>query len=351
MTISRLMQRVATMPRRAGKWFAAPTDPLARRRRVLELGCAALFAVGAPALAAGAAYPVRPISLVVPYNAGGVTDLAARALAEGMSRHLPQPVVVVNKPGASGALGGATVATADPDGYTLGFFPLGAALPEVFRFAYSAAYKSTDLKPISSAAGTTMVFAVAASSPFKSMHDVVQAAREKQGLIIGTSGSFTLPSMIMTMMASKEGVKLENVAFGSDNKTLPALLGGHVEVAAIDYSVLKGFIEAGKVRALATCTEQRTEYLPDVPTVRELGYELPYVSALGLFGPPGLPADVVERLDGLVAKVTGEAAFQQRMRELNILTLYKDAATYAESLVRDHHNLERFFTAQGAYRQ
>ncbi len=311
-----------------------------------------LFAMGL--LFAGLAlaeYPEKPITIIVPYPAGGVMDLTARALADSMTSHIAHPVIVVNKTGAGATIGGAAVATAPPDGYTLGFFPVAAAVPEVFRFAYSAPYSSNDLLPVSAVAATAMSFAVKADSPIKSMKDVIELARKSGGLLIGTPGKQTLPSMIMVKMAAKEGVKLDDVPFGGDAKTLPALLGEHVLVGAIDYAALKPSVEAGKIRVLAVCTEKRIDLAPDVPTVLELGYDLPYVSSLGLFGPKALPEAVAKKLDELVAKIVKEPKFAQRMKEMSIQISYKDGATYRQALARDRDNLETFFTQQGMYKK
>jgi len=139
-----------------------------------------------------------------------------------------QPVIIDNRPGAGTVIGTDAVAKAAPDGYTLGFFPLAAAVPEVFRFRYTAPYTTTDLKPIASVAATAMSFAVKADSPLQSMKDVVELARKSNGLLIGTPGPQTLPSMIMVQMSAKERVKLDEISFGGDAKTLPALLGGHI---------------------------------------------------------------------------------------------------------------------------
>jgi tripartite-type tricarboxylate transporter receptor subunit TctC len=300
---------------------------------------------------ASAEYPEKPITIIVPYPAGGVMDLTARALADSMTGYIAHPVIVVNKTGAGATIGGAAVATAPPDGYTLGFFPVAAAVPEVFRFAYSAPYSSNDLLPISAVAATAMSFAVKADSPIKSMKDVIELARKGGGLLIGTPGKQTLPSMIMVKMAAKEGVKLDDVPFGGDAKTLPALLGEHVLVGAIDYAAIKPSVESGKIRVLAVCTEKRIDLAPDVPTVLELGYDLPYVSSLGLFGPKALPEAVAKKLDELVAKIVKEPKFAQRMREMAIQVSYKDGATYRQALARDRDNLETFFTQQGMYKK
>lgn len=313
--------------------------------RSVVLFCAGLLL----ASLALAEYPEKPITIVVPYPAGGVMDLTARALADSLTVHVSQPVIVVNRTGAGATIGGNAVATAAPDGYTLGFFPVAAAVPEVFRFAYTAPYSSRDLLPISAVAATAMSFAVKADSPIRSMKDVVDRARSGGGLLIGTPGKQTLPSMIMVKMAAKEGVKLEDAPFGGDAKTLPALLGGHVEVGAIDFAALKPSVEAGKIRVLAVCTEKRIDLAPDVPTVLELGYDLPYVSSLGLFGPKTLPENVSRRLDELIAKVVSEPKFVSRMKEMSIQIAYKGSAPYRQALARDRDNLEAFFTQQGMY--
>jgi tripartite-type tricarboxylate transporter receptor subunit TctC len=301
--------------------------------------------VSTPSEAAG--YPERPVTLVVPYPAGGVTDLTARALADSMSRQLSQPVMVVNRPGAGATIGGNAVATAAPDGYVLGFFPLAAAIPEVFKFVYDSPYSSTDLRAIASVAATAMSFAVKADSPLQNMKDVVDLARRSGGLLIGTPGKQTLPSMIMIKIAAKEGVKMDDVAFGGDSKTLPALLGGHVPVGAIDYAALRASVDAKKIRVLAVCAENRVDFAPDVPTVVELGYELPYASLLGVFGPKGLPEGLVKELQDLVSKVTKEPQFINRMRDMSIQTSFKDATTYQAVVFRDRDNLMGFFKQQG----
>ena len=315
-------------------------------RGALLLGLGWLFAG-----LCSAQYPDKPITIVVPYPAGGVMDLTARAIADSLTGMVSQPVVVVNKTGAGATIGGNAVASAAPDGYTLGFFPVAAAVPEVFRFAYSAPYSSSDLRAVSAVAATAMSFAVKADSPIRSMKDVIELARKSSGLMIGTPGKQTLPSMIMVKMAAKEGVKLEDAPFGGDAKTLPALLGGHVQVGAIDFAALKSSVEAGKIRVLAVCTEKRIDLAPDVPTVLELGYDLPYVSSLGLFGPKALPDDVTRRLDELMARISREAKFVNRMKEMSIQIAYKDAATYRQALARDRDNLEAFFTQQGMYKK
>jgi tripartite-type tricarboxylate transporter receptor subunit TctC len=315
------------------------------KRCVCGLLSALCFTAVAPVYATG--YPERPVTLIVPYAPGGVMDITARILAESMAPHLGQPVIVMNRPGAGASIGGNVVATAAPDGYTLGFFPVAAAVPEVFRFVYVSPYSSKDIKAVSQVAATAMSFAVLADSPLKSMKDVVQLARQKGDMMIGTPGKQTLPSMIMNKVSVKEGIKLEDVPYAGDGKTLPALLSGDVQVAAIDFAALKPFVDAGRVRLLAICTENRIDLAPNVPTVMELGYEMPYVSSIGLFGPKALPEDIKNKLDGLVATVSKDPKFIEKMRSVSVQVSYRNAADYAKVLTRDRDNLEEFFKGQG----
>jgi tripartite-type tricarboxylate transporter receptor subunit TctC len=323
-------------------------------RNCFAAGLAAAIALcvlcGTAPAALAQGYPDKPVTIIVPYPAGGVMDLTARALADGLTKHMSQPVVVLNKVGAGATMGGGAVASAAADGYTLGFFPIAAAAPEVFRFAYTAPYSSNDIKAVAAVASTALSFAVRTESPLKSMKDVIDLARQKGGLQIGTPGKQTLPSMIMVKMAKKENVKLEDIAFGGDAKTLPALLGGHIEVGAVDFAALKPSVQAGKLRLLAVCAETRLDAAPDVPTVIELGYEMPYVSSLGVFVPKATPEDLVHRIEALVATVTREPQFAARMKEMSIQVAYKDSGSSRKAVTRDRDNLEAFFRDQGLYK-
>jgi tripartite-type tricarboxylate transporter receptor subunit TctC len=297
--------------------------------------------------AAAPGYPNRTITIIVPYPAGGVTDLSARALAEAMEKHLKQPVVVVNKTGGRATIGGNAMVTSKPDGYTVGFFPIATALPEVFSYFYDAPYESKDVKPVSCVVATAMSIVVKADAPWNSLKDVVEHARKNPGLKVGSPGKQTLPYMTMVNVGKKEGVSFTDVPFGGDAGTVPALLGGHVPVAAIDYSAVKSLVDAKKLRVLAVCTEKRVDFAPDVPAMGELGYKLAYNSVLGLFGPKGLPDEVVKTLDELVGRISKEPEFRNRMKNMAIQPYYEDSATYQKSLLRYKESMAAFFKEEG----
>lgn len=298
-------------------------------------------------LQAASTYPEQAITIIVPYPAGGVTDLSARALAEALEKPMKQPVVVVNKPGGRATIGGNAVVTANPDGYTLGFFPIATALPEVYTYFFEAPYTSQDFKPISCVAATAMSIVVRSDSPLKSIKDLVEYARKNPGLKIGTPGKQTLPYMVLVDIAKKEKVNFVDVPLGGDAKTTPALLGGHVPVAAIDYSAIKSHVEADKLRVLAICTPKRVDFAPKIPCMGELGYELAYFSVLGLFGQKNLPEAVVKKLDDEVGKIVKDPAFKQKMLNMSIQTYYEDHSTYSKSLAGYKKTMAAFFKEQG----
>lgn len=298
--------------------------------------------------AASSSYPDRAITVVVPYAAGGVTDLAARAISEALEKQLKQPVVVVNRPGGRATIGGQVVVTAKPDGYTLGFFPIAACLPEVFTYFFEAPFSSKDFKAISCVAATAMSYAVKADAPWNSMKDLVEYARKNPGVKVGSPGKQTLPYMAMVGLAKKENVKFVDVPFGGgDAETTPALLGGHIPVGAIDYSAIKSSVDAKKLKVLAVCTEKRVDFAPDIPSMGELGYKLAYVSVLGLFGPKDLPDELVKKIDELVGKISKEQDYRTKMKDMCIQPYYEDSATYQKSLMRYKESMQTFFKEEG----
>ena len=159
-----------------------------------------------------------------------------------------------------------------------------------------------------------MSFAVRADSPFQDIKGMVEYARKNPGLKIASPGKQTLPYMVSQAIAKKENVKFTDVPFSGDATTAPALLGGHVPVAAIDYSVLKPLVDAKKVKVLASCTRARLDFAPDTPSVVDLGYPLAYYSLLGLFGQKNLPEDIVKKIDETVAKVHQEKEYRERLK-------------------------------------
>lgn len=307
-----------------------------------------LFLIGwFGAVTQAAGYPDRSITLVVPYAPGGVTDLGARALAEAMEKHLKQPVVVVNKPGGGTTIGGNAVATAKPDGYTLGFLPTSASLPEVFTYFYEAPYSSKGLKPICRILAPVLAITVKEDAPWNSLKDLVEYAKKNPGMKMGTHGKSTLGYLAMTTVGKAEKVNFVDVPFDGDSKIVPAILGGHVPVGTPAFPAIKSLLDAKRLKVLALCIERRADFAPEIPTVVELGYKLAFVSYLGVFGPKGIPDDIVKKLDEVVHKISEEQAFRSKINNMGTQLYYETTAPFEKSLSRYRENLQSFFKEEG----
>jgi tripartite-type tricarboxylate transporter receptor subunit TctC len=235
--------------------------------------------------AAGSEYPSRPITLIVSFPMGGAGDLSGRAVAEALEKHLKQPVVVVTKPGGAQTIGGYAVATAKPDGYTLGMFTVASSIPEVFTYFYEAPYSSKDLKSICRILEPVPVIAVKGDAPWNNLKDFVEYARKNPGMKWGTHGKSSLGYLSMVTINKSEKINLVHVPLEGDAKIIPAILGGHIPAGTPIYPAIKSLLDGKKLKALAFCLEKRVDFAPEVPTMVELGYKLAYVSHFGLFGP------------------------------------------------------------------
>ncbi len=292
-------------------------------------------------------YPNRPVTMIVPYPAGGVTDLAARALADAMEKHLKQPVVVMNKVGGATTMGGYALATAKPDGYTLGFFPVAPTIPEAFEYFQDAPYTSKDLKPISGVTAPVFAIAVREDAPWNSFKDLIEYAKKNPGVKVGTGGKQTLQYMFMATTNRTDKTGFVGIPFTGDPQNISALLGGHISVSMMDYSPIKSLADAKKIKVLAVISEKRADFLSSVPTVAELGYPVKFVSVLGVVAPKALPDDIATRIDNLVASVCKEPDFQTKIRNTTLQIHYLNSAAYQAHLAGYKENVLAFFKEEG----
>ena len=301
-----------------------------RRRAVLKLGVgAAAFAALPEAVSAESAgeFPSRPITLVMPWPPGTGPDVWHRALVDVMSKHLGQPVVIDNKPGAAGTLGPATmVATAKPDGYTISHIPVTVLrLPSMQKVTWDPL---KDFSWIIHMSGFQFTTSVRADSPLKTMQDLIDYAKANPGKVTyGTPGTGSSLHIGMEMIARHAGVQWTQVPFKGTIETVTALEGGHVMVLA-GGSEAYPMIEAGKIRALAVWTEKRLERLPDVPTLTETGFPFVFDSPYGIAGPKGMDPAIVKRLhDAIKAALEDPKAIEVR-NKFNMLDRYMDSSAY-----------------------
>ena len=313
-------------------------------RRTLLLGAAAAAALPAGALRAQGAFPNRPITMIVPWPAGGSTDRHLRTLAEIAGKHLGQNVVVENKPGAGGTLGPSTMAlTAKPDGYTIAQYPMGMLrIPHMQKVPW---HPLNDFTHIIGVSGYTFGFTVKADSPYKTFNDYIEAARKNPGKVdYGSTGIGTSPHLLMEELAANAKVQLTHVPFKGNADLQQALLGGHVQ-AQSDATGWDKFVDSGQMRLLVTFGEQRTKRWPDVPTAKDLGYGVVSSSPYGLVGPKGMEPAVVKTLHDAFKKAMDDPKHMEVLAQLNQEVWYRNGEDYAawsrETYARDKALIDR----------
>lgn len=293
--------------------------------------------MGSLTLASGAAaaqdnYPNQPIRLIVPYSAGGVTDQVGRALADEMGKRLGQSVVVENKTGANGTMGAIQMLQARPDGYSLTMVPIGIyRMPHITGAPYDPA---KDFTYVSQIAGFNYYLTVKGDAPWKNVADLVADAKKNTNTIsYGTPGAYSSQHIAMVQLGEAAGVEWTHIPFKGEADALAALMGGHIEVVVGASGVLP-HIESGGARALAALGETRAESMPDVPTLKESGYDVVHTSAFGIVGPKGLPAAIVEKLDAAIGDTLADEAFRQRLDQLGVSPLYLGHKDYTETAMK-----------------
>ncbi|BDG70749.1 tripartite tricarboxylate transporter substrate binding protein [Roseomonas fluvialis] len=297
-------------------------DAPATRRALL----AAPMLLAAPALAQGA-FPDRPIRLFIPWPPGASADVFLRAIADAAGRRLGQPVVPENRPGASGTLGAAALKDARPDGYTLAQLFGG-----VHRFVLAnerASFNSlTDFTWIVQLSGSVHGIVVNADSPWRTLDDVLAAARAAPGrLTYGTLGPTSVQHMAMLDIMQRAGVELTHVPYRGGGELTTALLSKQVDVVA-DASGWAPLVADGRFRLLVVWGATRMPRFPDVPTLREAGIDLVVDSPYGIGGPRGMDPAVVRRLHDAFRDALEEDAVRAVMERFNLPRLYLDTAAF-----------------------
>lgn len=300
-----------------------------RRMALTALAATAATTAGLAPLASAQAqaFPSKPITLVVPWPAGGSTDRHLRGLAEIASRHLGQTIVVENKPGGGGTLGPGTMAlNARPDGYTIAQYPLGMLrIPHMQKTAW---HPLNDFSFIIGVTGYTFGFVVKADSPYKTFNDYIAAARQQPGRIdYGSTGQGTSPHLLMEELADAAKVELNHVPYKGNADLMQAVLGGHV-MAGSDATGWDKLVDAGQMRLLLTFGEQRTQRWPNVPTARDLGYGIVANSPYGLVGPKGMDPAVVRSLHDAFKKAMEDPKHLELLGQLNQAPWYKSPEDY-----------------------
>jgi tripartite-type tricarboxylate transporter receptor subunit TctC len=258
---------------------------------------ALLLLLGAATTAQAQAYPERPIRIVVPFPAGGGTDSLTRQIAAALTAKLKWVVTVDNKPGAGGNLALDSVAKARPDGYTLVMSQTDNVVLNSLLYAKLSYDPVKDLEPITSVASGAAVLVVRADSPYKTLADVIAAAKARPGqLTVATPGTGTISHLVNQIWQNASGVKFTHVPYRGMAQAIPDLIGGQVDMYMGSIPTLLSQIEGGKLRPLAITAAKRSPVLPNVPTYAESGVKgVELASVWGLMAPAGTPTAIVER--------------------------------------------------------
>lgn len=287
----------------------------------------AMLALSWGAAAGADTYPSRPISLIVPFPAGGATDVQIRSVAQIASRHLGQQVVIINKPGAGGALGAVTLASAAPDGYTLSQIPVG-----VFRQVHMTKmpYDPAKLSYIMGLSGYLFGAVVRTDAPWKSFEELLVYAKANPGKVrFGTIGVGSVQHTTMEAVAEQRGIDWLHVPYKGNAETNMALMSGEINVAS-DGSGWAGFVESGKFRLLVTYGEKRSRNWPNVPTLKELGFNISERSPYGLAGPGGMDPAHMAVVHDAFKKALYDPEHQKVLERLNQEVIYMTGKEFAE---------------------
>ncbi len=269
-----------------------------------------LFSI-VPAMAAD--YPSKPLNYIICFNPGGESDITARIQEQPLKKYYKEGVVISYKIGGGGSVGWAELVGSKPDGYTLA----GDNLPHIILQPLqrgNAGYNTLDLKQVYMFESTPNILVVRQDSPYKTLKDYIAAAKEKAGVLtVGGSGSSSANELGNIMLNKAAGIKTNYIPFTGSGAAVPALLGGHV-TALMTYSTM-AVQQKGKFRALAIMSEERMSVLPDVPTFKELGYDLVEGAYRGVAAPPGTPDDIVKKAAEIFDNVMKDPGVVKKMDE------------------------------------
>ena len=322
--------------------MASPRPDLTRRSFLGLAAAAGLTLTGCSGVQGGSRgggrYPSRPVELVAPFAAGGSTDLTSRALARAMADPLGTSVVVVNQPGANGAVGGKDVMGSPPDGYRLVTLAgsLFAVTPLVVQDPDTLSLDEMSI--ISGVTQEEVVLLANAASPYRTLQDVL-APRPGRPITFGTSGRGGVSGFAQTLLFAAAGVPASEVPFGGGAPAVTALVGGQVDIAASHPGESIAQVRSGQLRHLAVFSARRSPQLPDVPTVAEQGIDIVVDRTAFVAGPPGLPDDVRQTLSDAAAEAFRLPDYQRFLTDNFILAWEKDPQQVKDQLRAD---LERY---------
>jgi tripartite-type tricarboxylate transporter receptor subunit TctC len=276
-------------------------------------------------------FPTRPVTIVAPYPPGGAADLTARPFAPALERALKQPVVVLNKAGAGGAVGTQSVAVAKPDGYTLLLTVFSiSAIPEADRVAgRTPTFTRDQFVPIARLMADPTLLMVRADAPWKTVKDLVEDAKKRPNEIIyASAGPYSVAHMAVEIFMQVAGIRLRTLHTTGGGPAMTAVLGGHAALAALSTGAVAPQLKAGKVRVLANSGAKRLAAFPEIPTLKELGYDMEVYLWTGLFAPKNVPAHALKILREATRQAAQDPEFTAAGEKMQMLPAYLDADAF-----------------------
>jgi len=315
------------------------------KRIIATLLLALPFAAGAQDT-----YPSKPVTIVVPYPPGGQADLAARPLANSLSQILKQPFVVMNRPGAAGAVGNRAAASAAPDGYTILVTLVSiTTIPEVEKmFGRPTSYSMDQFAPLALLVADPPVLVVGADKPWKSLKELLDDAKKHpDDIVYSHSGLYGPSHLPMEMLLHAAGIKMRGLPAVGGGPTMMLVLGGSAAMWASPPAMAVPQVTAQKLRPLASFGARRHPAFPDVPTLKEQGYDVEFYVWAGAFAPAGMPQPVLNTLRDAIRKAVASPDFSGAMEKMQTPAAYLDAPEFQKFLERDSAMLRKAVQAIG----
>ena len=321
-----------------------------RVRRIALLAFAAPLLGLAPLAAQGqATYPARPIALAVPFPPGGVSDAAARLVAEALTKRLGQQVVVENRPGATGNVAGQYVAQSAPDGYTIMLVYNGVLVINPFVFDKLPFDVQKDFTPIGKIGDYPFIMTVNPSVPAKNLQELIELSKSNpKGLDYGTSGNGSNEHLIATLIVQKTGAKLTHIPYKGGGPAMADAMAGHIPIGMASVAGGTSLVKSGKLRPIVVSSAERWPSLPDVPTVVESGVpDVVVMSWIGLIGPANMPRAVVERLNTELNASLNTQEMKDKMFALGVRVGPGSPEAFRDEIKRDYDRFGPVIKAAG----
>ncbi|CAO3401774.1 tripartite tricarboxylate transporter substrate binding protein [Azospirillum sp. 11R-A] len=295
--------------------------------------------------AQAADYPTKPIELIVPYAAGGGTDLVARAYADATKKHLPQAMGVVNKTGGGGAVGLTEIMAARADGYKVG---MGTVEITLLPHMGVARFSVDDFTPVARLNAEPSAITVKADAPWKTIEEFLADAKANPGKVrIGNSGTGAIWHLAAEALQNKTGLTFNHIPFDGANPAVTSLLGGHIEAVSVSPAEVSSQVAGGQLRMLAVMADERSKAFPDVPTLKEKGIDLSVATWRGIVVPKKTPAPVVETLRKASKAAAEEPAFREQLAKMNLTWAYADGPEFGAAMQKDNAFFKDLMTKLG----